>query len=79
MHFLGLAGLPRRIPDYPAGYSYWNNIMSLGTFLTILSLLFFLYLVFNTIKRRSYIGSTHYLTTIPNRLSTLLWWCNGSI
>lgn len=28
MHFLGLAGLPRRIPDYPSGYSYWNNIMT---------------------------------------------------
>ncbi len=41
MHFLGLAGLPRRIPDYPDGYIYWNSFMTLGSFLTFFSLLIF--------------------------------------
>ena len=41
MHFLGLAGMPRRIPDYPSGYSFWNNFMSLGSILTFFSILIF--------------------------------------
>ncbi len=45
MHFLGLAGMPRRIPDYPDAYSGWNYVCSLGGFLSGLSILFFLYLV----------------------------------
>ncbi len=28
MHFLGNAGMPRRIPDYPAAFAYWNEIVS---------------------------------------------------
>jgi cytochrome c oxidase subunit 1 len=30
MHFLGADGMPRRIPDYPEMYAYWNNIASIG-------------------------------------------------
>jgi cytochrome c oxidase subunit 1 len=44
-HFLGLAGMPRRIPDYPdvyAGYNYWSSI---GSFISFASALFFLALV----------------------------------
>jgi cytochrome c oxidase subunit 1 len=45
MHFLGLAGFPRRIPDYPQGYSGWSAIMTNGSILTTISLLILLYLV----------------------------------
>jgi len=38
-HFAGLAGMPRRIPDYPTGYSGWNSVMTLGSFLILISLL----------------------------------------
>ncbi len=32
MHFLGLAGMPRRIPDYPVQFTDLNQIVSIGGF-----------------------------------------------
>ncbi len=43
MHFLGLAGMPRRIPDYPEAFAGWNKIASYGAYLTAASTLFFLF------------------------------------
>ena len=31
-HFLGLAGMPRRIPDYAAQFADWNMVSSIGGF-----------------------------------------------
>lgn len=42
MHFLGLAGLPRRIPDYPDIYVFWNQIATFGSVLTMLSLIYYI-------------------------------------
>ncbi len=42
-HFLGLDGMPRRIPDYPDYLAYWNYVSSLGYLVTIVSIgVFFL-------------------------------------
>jgi len=49
MHFLGLAGLPRRYPDYADAYIGWNTLISYGSFLTFLSVLIFLFLISNTL------------------------------
>ena len=36
----GLAGMPRRIPDYPDAFAQWNVICSYGSYLSILASLF---------------------------------------
>jgi len=42
MHFLGLAGMPRRIPDYPDAFLGWNQVASVGSIITTIGLLYFL-------------------------------------
>lgn len=49
MHFLGLAGMPRRIPDFPDAYGFWNSVASLGSYISLLSALLFFYIVFLTL------------------------------
>jgi cytochrome c oxidase subunit 1 len=48
-HFLGLAGMPRRIPDYSLQFTDFNAISSIGAFGFGLSQLLFLYIVVKAI------------------------------
>jgi len=41
-HFLGLAGIPRRIPDYPEAFLGWNQLASIGSYVTLLGLFVFM-------------------------------------
>jgi len=49
-HFLGLAGMPRRIPDYSTQFAGFNEISSIGGFAFGLTQLLFLYIVIKTIR-----------------------------
>ena len=49
-HFLGLAGMPRRIPDYATQFTDFNMVSSIGAFGFGFSQLIFLYVVLKNIK-----------------------------
>jgi len=41
MHFLGLAGMPRRIPDYPDSFAFWNLIETFGSLTSVIGIIIF--------------------------------------
>jgi cytochrome c oxidase assembly protein subunit 11 len=51
-HFSGLAGMPRRIPDYALQFADFNMVSSIGAFIFGFSQLLFLYHVIKAIKQR---------------------------
>lgn len=49
-HFLGLAGMPRRIPDYPDAFALWNRVSSIGSAISMFAAFFFVYIAWRTLK-----------------------------
>ncbi len=45
MHFTGLAGMPRRIPDYPDAFAGWNLVSTYGSYISAVGVLVFLFAV----------------------------------
>jgi len=61
MHFLGLAGMPRRIPDYPDAYIGWNVVASYGSILSLVSSFVFFYMIYNTLSQGKRCGANPWL------------------
>ena len=51
-HFLGLAGMPRRYVDYPDAFAGWNNVSSIGSYISGFGVLIFLYGLFDAFYLR---------------------------
>jgi len=60
MHFLGLAGMPRRIPDFPDAYSSWNLVASFGSYISAISAILFFYIVYITLTSGKKVNSKTY-------------------
>jgi len=51
IHFLGLAGIPRRYSDYPDTYMFWNIISRLGSIVSLMSVVYFLFILWESLVR----------------------------
>lgn len=59
-HFLGLAGMPRRIPDYADVYEMWNHVSSIGAYIAGASTLLFVGIAFYTIFAGRKVGANYW-------------------
>ncbi len=58
IHFLGLAGMPRRYSDYPDSFVTWNMVARMGSIVSLVSVLYFLAIVWEgLISHRPALGS----------------------
>jgi cytochrome c oxidase subunit 1 len=51
-HFLGIAGMPRRIVDYPDAYAGWNEVSTWGAYLSFFGAIFFLFIIAEAFMRK---------------------------
>jgi cytochrome c oxidase subunit 1 len=75
MHFLGLGGMPRRVPDYPDIYWAWNYVSSVGSLVSVFGVLLFLLIIYDLIKINNLffqINNYNYLFILRNIINNKL-------
>jgi cytochrome c oxidase subunit I len=60
MHFLGLAGMPRRIPDYPDAFAGWNEVASVGAFISYAGTIWFVFVALYTVFAGKKVGANYW-------------------
>jgi cytochrome c oxidase subunit I len=73
MHFLGIAGMPRRYPDYPEAFAGWNSVSSIGSYISGIGMLVFLFVVYRTFTSKVPLASNYWgegATTLEWRVSS---------
>jgi len=68
MHFLGIAGMPRRIPDYPDIYWAWNYVSSVGSLISIIGVCIFIRMAYEMFKGK------HEYFQINNYKYIIIYW-----
>nr|YP_009459909.1 cytochrome c oxidase subunit I [Potamyia flava]AUT18174.1 cytochrome c oxidase subunit I [Potamyia flava] len=53
-HFLGLAGMPRRYSDYPDSFLAWNIISSIGSIISLISIMILIYTVWESMINKKF-------------------------
>ena len=72
-HFLGTAGMPRRIPDYPDAFAGWNLISSLGSYVSFTGHIIFIVTAIWTLRYGARVGANYWgpgATTLEWTLSS---------
>merc|ERR1719147_487184 len=65
MHFLGLAGIPRRYSDFPDRFIYRNVFSRVGSIISTVSVIFFLFILWEALVRhRPAISRNHLRTSL---------------
>jgi cytochrome c oxidase subunit 1 len=58
MHFLGMSGMPRRVADYPDAFGGWNEISSIGAYISALGLItFFVGMAYSFARKQQAAGN----------------------
>jgi cytochrome c oxidase subunit 1 len=60
MHFLGLAGMPRRIPDYPDAFAGWNEVASVGAMISYAGTIWFVLVALYTVFAGKKVGANYW-------------------
>jgi heme/copper-type cytochrome/quinol oxidase subunit 1 len=78
MHFLGLAGMPRRIPGYPDAYAAWNYLASFGSYFSTAAIVLFFIIIFLTLTCGKPCPADPWGTLDKDGTSSSLEWMVGS-
>nr|QLY89467.1 cytochrome c oxidase subunit I [Rabdophaga marginemtorquens] len=70
-HFLGLHGMPRRYSDFPDTFLLWNIISSLGSMISMFSIIFFIYIIWDSMININKM-------IFANQLNTSIEWMQNS-